>query len=310
MDSDSDFYGEDEMVAELEARVDSLDVKSWWQVHGLRRNAGIRSSDEEELRNVELYNPYAGVRFARQLCETVDEFLARLPPRSTDVTPALEWIFICNPHIPDLQRASAGDNTICGGEVEAPVPYQARLVTFVEGGTERLHLLRNFIDECTSSNRPKALVAAEIVKARDEAVRDILTLSHVLHVRSGKWMLFPDPEDVDAVWRIVAEATANNELGVAAKVAPRVKETPSRARLLCVYTRDFIDKSDIGRVLRRMRELGLVKPGRRQIYYKCDAYTYLGIGAGNIWGIKPSLYASNDFFNCPLTSTRTHGQSS
>lgn len=82
-------------------------------------------------------------------------------------------------------------------------------------------------------------------------------------------MLFCPPAEVNDVWDIVAKATANNELGIAAKVAPKpVDEDSRRDRLICVYTTDFSDKADVGRVLQRLRELRLVEARGRPIYYK------------------------------------------
>jgi hypothetical protein len=112
-------------------------------------------------------------------------------------------------------------------------------------------------------------------------------------------MLFPPASQVDEVWAAIAHATANNELGIAAKVelaAPAAgsvfvkdeddednddklsasQQQPAdprndRARLICVYTSDFANVADVGRVLHGLRDLGLVQPGRgrgRDIYYK------------------------------------------
>lgn len=81
-------------------------------------------------------------------------------------------------------------------------------------------------------------------------------------------MLFCDVSEVNEVWDIVAKATANNELGIAAKVAPRQPNGDLRKeRLICVYTKDFMDKIDIGRVAQRLRTLRLVE-GKKKIYYK------------------------------------------
>jgi hypothetical protein len=82
-------------------------------------------------------------------------------------------------------------------------------------------------------------------------------------------MLFCSPAEVNDVWDIIAKATANNELGIAAKVAPRpVDEDSRKDRLICVYTTDFADKADVGRVLQKLRELRLVEVRGRPIYYK------------------------------------------
>lgn len=152
--------------------------------------------------------------------------------------------------------------------------------------------------------------------------------------------MFPPASHVDGVWAAVAHATAKNELGIAAKVEPRarreanawvigpvpreqdaedevdddVPEDPRKSRLVCVYTSDFEDIADIGRVLEGLRRLGLVQrvgagaSGRaaanRQIYYKPDAYTHLGLAGGNKWGIPGSLYSSSKIFGMMPGRTR------
>lgn len=124
-------------------------------------------------------------------------------------------------------------------------------------------------------------------------------------------MLFCDPAEVNSVWGVIARATALNELGIAAKVAPREGEGDRRKlRLICVYTKDFADMEDVTRVARKMQNLGLINLKDSPIYYKCgkftarscksmliscsDAYTYLQISSGNKYNIKASLYNSAD----------------
>lgn len=81
-------------------------------------------------------------------------------------------------------------------------------------------------------------------------------------------MIFCEPSKVNSVWETVARATANGELGIAAKVAPRPEAAPqARTRLICVYTKDFRDRRDVWRVLERLRELRLVEAGK-PLYYK------------------------------------------
>lgn len=86
---------------------------------------------------------------------------------------------------------------------------------------------------------------------------------------SIQWMIFCSPATVNELWELVARATANNELGIAAKVAPRSELDDARKdRLICIYTSDFMDKADVGRVLQRMRELKVADSSRQTIYYK------------------------------------------
>ena len=126
-------------------------------------------------------------------------------------------------------------------------------------------------------------------------------------------MLFCPPGEVDAIWDIVAKATADNELGIAAKVAPQPQVGDVRRdRLMCVYTADFSDTANVYKVLQKLRELRLVEARGRGIYYKpgmratvtcleeretdasVDAFTHIGIGHGNPWGLRASIYSSLD----------------
>jgi len=218
-----------------------------------------------------LHNPYEGVRYAWQLDETVDAFLARLPPSTTPVTAVDHWIYICNPYIPLEPKSQSANQHVPGCEDEAPLEAHTKLDLFIQGGLERLHLLSDFIARTKSAAMTKSIATREMNKERSLAVTQILDLAHHLHVRCGKWMLFPPPNVVDDVWAVVARATAANELGVAAKVAPKGDEEGSQgsARLICIYTRDFRDKDDVARVLGRMRELELVRANSRPVYYKC-----------------------------------------
>lgn len=87
--------------------------------------------------------------------------------------------------------------------------------------------------------------------------------------------MFCPAGEVDAVWAVVARATAENGLGSAAKVAPDNGE--GKERLICIYTKDFNDMEDVTRVLRKMKELGLVDSREKPLYYKCGQYN-LSVG--------------------------------
>ncbi|RYO97347.1 hypothetical protein DL764_007325 [Monosporascus ibericus] len=342
-DSDSDFYGDDETIADLKARVKHYDVAARWALNAqaqmpirlqalrqspatlakdtalgpatvptsLEPDAASNSSNSMDIATAaatptrRLHNPYAGVRYARQLDETVEAFLARLPPASTPATAALPWIYIYNPLRSGRKPSQDGNRdrsqvVVRGAEDEAPLERGADLRTFCEGGMERLHLATQFIEQCRSSGMARAFVARECRKAGADAVREVLDLAHA-------WMLFPGVKDVNKTWEIVARATANNELGIAAKVAPRPEDEDDdndddddgkgdgtdKARLICVYTADFRDMEDVTRVARKLKQLGLVPWRGRGLFYKpggADAYSYLGVASGNPWGIKPSIY--------------------
>lgn len=123
-------------------------------------------------------------------------------------------------------------------------------------------------------------------------------------------MLFPTEEEVNEIWRTVCDSLVAAELGSTAKVAvadltrnsSRNLAGPKR-RLICIYTDDFSDLSDVRRVLDRLVELGLVSRDGSGIWYKCDAYTYLGIESDNPYKLKASLYGSKALLGMSRPST-------
>ncbi|KAF4976624.1 hypothetical protein FZEAL_6738 [Fusarium zealandicum] len=297
LSDDSDFYGDDEIVMGLHRRVQDFDVQDWMLQQ--QENPGRPLPQKSFVADTShLHNPYAGVHYAWQLTETVDDFLARLPPKTTDITEDTPWIFICNPYIPRVNKSMAQNQLSKGNEDEAPEEEGSRTALVMDGGYERLDLVAKFNESVKKSGKTLSTQQRDINKEKKKAAEDILHLAHAAKVRAGKWMLFCAPAEVNDVWDIVAKATANNELGIAAKVAPRpVDEDSRKDRLICVYTTDFADVADVGRVLQKLRELRLVEARGRPIYYKPDAYTYIGISSGNAWGLKASIYSSSDVFN-------------
>ena len=106
-------------------------------------------------------------------------------------------------------------------------------------------------------------------------------------------MLFPKVDDVPRYWYKVAEGTADNRLGIGAKISTGLDDD-RKERLICIYTKDFSDMDDVRRVLQALVDMDLVSGDGRGIYYKCDAYTYLEINSGNEYGLAASLYSSKE----------------
>ena len=86
-------------------------------------------------------------------------------------------------------------------------------------------------------------------------------------------MLFPTLAHVDRIWAMIATATANDELGVAAKVTTERGQGPTAGRLICVYTRDFADKEDVKRMLETLVEMDVIPKGKG-ISYKAGECLY------------------------------------
>jgi hypothetical protein len=222
------------------------------------------------------YNPWEGDEMAKQLDETLDTFLSRLPPSTTTVTSG-PWIWIANPFF--SQRR-----------------LQSDIAGFKTSGNELLqqymHRKANF--EAQNPGRPPSSITRMLNADREWLERSIIDLAKSKGLTDGKWMLFPSAHMVDDIWRRVAKATLDGTLGYAAKVA--TDNGSDRQRLICVYTEDFADEKDVQRVLDKMQELNLIK-GEQGIYYKCDAYTYLDIMSGNDYKLQASMYSSKEMLN-------------
>jgi len=67
----------------------------------------------------------------------------------------------------------------------------------------------------------------------------------------------------------------------------------TKPTVICVYTKDFSDLTDVKRVLSNLNELNIVNKAMR-INYKCDAYTHLGIMSDNPYKLRASLYSSDE----------------
>ena len=82
--------------------------------------------------------------------------------------------------------------------------------------------------------------------------------------RSGKWLVFVSPQEVDTWWALIKKATIKGLLGSSSKVStkwpnPRLRP-PHKTRAICIYTYDFQDLNDVMRVRRSLRDVGVYWP--------------------------------------------------
>jgi hypothetical protein len=91
---------------------------------------------------------------------------------------------------------------------------------------------------------------------------------------AGKWLIFQEPDLVDAAWKKVRDATVALELGISAKVSTAKPNPDSRdnRKVIYVYTKDWADEADVMRVRERLRQLGFVD----RIGYKRNIETFAG----------------------------------
>ncbi|KAI9816495.1 MAG: hypothetical protein M1827_001627 [Pycnora praestabilis] len=279
---DSSFYGDEDLRDHLTTLSTSFSPQTYWSTHhtslsSIAASALLaRSTEKGKSPSLELYNPYDGLLSARQLSETVSEFLNRLPALTTQCSEIGSWIWIANLY---SERR----------------PLQEDLAALTTKGKA---LLEGFLErkravEGEMEGRPKATVRRRLGAERKALEEGLVDVAVETGCTSGKWMLFPMPPHVPRIWSLIAHAVSTNDLGIAAKVATDEGKGDRLPRLICVYTKDFNDVKDVRRVVRKLVDMGVVERGM-SVYYKCDAYTHLGISSGNEYGLKASLYASKD----------------
>lgn len=167
----------------LQNRLDSFSVDRWAQKQAATPIRPLQKARPSALTTPQLHNPYAGLSYAWQLSESVDEFLARLPPQTTDIEVA-PWIFICNPWKAHLKFHHSDE--LKESENEAPVEEGAQLDLITNGGLERLQILSSLHFGLQQAGKDNIFIRREMTKERKQAVEDILDLAHAAKVRTGK----------------------------------------------------------------------------------------------------------------------------
>ncbi|MDP3024500.1 MAG: DUF1917 domain-containing protein [candidate division Zixibacteria bacterium] len=94
-------------------------------------------------------------------------------------------------------------------------------------------------------------------------------------LRSGKWLVFVESENVDKVWAKIQKAVEEGKLGGSAKVATAKSNSlagKSKVKVICVYTYDWADEKDVKRIREELRKLCI----KNKIPYKTDEDTLSG----------------------------------
>jgi hypothetical protein len=173
----------------------------------------------------------------------------------------------------------------------------------------QLHTYSDIIGLCEAQCMLKP---REKTQFRNECKRKLLEKAVEWGDVCGKWVLFPFGAKVDAVWATVAKAVYRGDLGHHAKVATTSMNQRTDLYPLCVYVYDFTNRGEVGRVLRGLQELGVVKtssrdmdPERMLASFKPDVFTRLGFyhhaTEGDAEGyrmnvrIDPVVYRVDDF---------------
>lgn len=201
--------GDDDQKAEMEERVNAFDPVAWLanKPTTLMEVAAKNKEKQTIHEKASLYNIYEGIPHARQLTETVDEFLKRLPPATTDVSTSMPWIYISNPYTPRPNKQNKDDDDDKfydreedeDGDIEMPeaIPLHdeekddvSKLIILgtnlmSEFETERFMLRKDM------QGKPTGKLDAAIAKSRDEMVKRLKEYAVEYKCVTGKVGLVP-----------------------------------------------------------------------------------------------------------------------
>jgi len=133
-----------------------------------------------------LYNPYQGMSNARQLDETVDAFLGRLPASTTQVSWHTPWIFIANPYRKAPVRNFMGPSDTKFDDEGPPAEisdHDQFIVLATDLLSELAEVRRSF--EMMEGNA-KSTITRKVNPEKEKIARQILNLAIDLHVTAGK----------------------------------------------------------------------------------------------------------------------------
>ncbi|EME81552.1 uncharacterized protein MYCFIDRAFT_88096 [Pseudocercospora fijiensis CIRAD86] len=222
---------------------------------------------------------FKGHPCAWQQTETIDAFLKRLPVGDPNTSTLDGWLWVGSPEQPYAHVNSRKHYDL--------LAFEERAESLLEK-----YLTQQAAIEDEMSGKSQAAITRRMGPYRDQLECDILGLAVEMGVTCGKWMLFPGAADLPRYWRLVATATCRGKLGPTAKSAVFDPQDPET--VICIYTYDFTDSEDVRRVLEELVDIGVCSNEGRRIYYKCDAYTHLGIKSQNLYKLRASLYSSSD----------------
>ena len=127
------------------------------------------------------------------------------------------------------------------------------------------------------------------VSGRPRNEKTVMELGKNFGITYGKWLFFVNGGGkADHLWNIVARGIISGQLTCnQAKIS--VAGDADNEHAICMYNPDFTDKDQVMEAESSIRKLGI----KCRMQYKPDAYTYLGIYAGNPWGMHPWILKSN-----------------
>ncbi|XP_071797111.1 uncharacterized protein [Asterias amurensis] len=159
-----------------------------------------------------------------------------------------------------------------------------------EGVKEARVLSPSYVEDEGLGDRESLITDWEELKLTPDRVnfRTIKELALAHKCLRGKWLLFYKPcerKNQDKEWVRIAQATAEGNLGIFAKVS--VKQWDENY-ITWVHTNNFTNKEEVMSIERKIRSLGV----KGQMVFKPSVFTVLRIFANNDWSLNVSTYTS------------------
>lgn len=181
--------GDETVKQDYEDRANNFDPEEW-RKHKRPSLMEIAESNIKTAKlqqTVTLYNHYQGWPGGRQLEESVDAFLKRLPPATTPLSEEIPWIRVCNPYRDAPKRTQQG---IAGKALneEGPPDEESDWAKFVIQGQkllEELLVVKNDIEKQKFGQAKSTITKATNVE-KNRIVKEILDTAVKLHCTSGK----------------------------------------------------------------------------------------------------------------------------
>lgn len=249
----------------------------------LTKKPRVRTVAGEEASDLVAIDHFKGRADAWQQDESILDFLRRLPVGDPGTAKVGPWLWVSSSQISRSHQEQRG---------------KADPDTFIDLGEDlkRAFISKRSQTEAENPGKAQATISRKMGPYRDQLEEDLLSAAVKTYTTCGKWMLFPSSTELPRYWRVVAEATSEGKLGPVSKAATYDPYDGKDETLICAYTYDFTDIVDVRRVLDELVELDLCRRDGKGIFYKCDAYTYMGIVSNNEFKLRASLYSSAELF--------------
>jgi hypothetical protein len=171
--------GDEEHKTQLNERSDGFDAAEAWNSRGstLADKASANLAKQRVSDMAKLYNPLQGQLCGRQLEESLDEFLDRLPPRTSVVSAELPWIRVANPYASRRDHSECEDNAVFG----SPERFQEVCQAFLEDLEDQMVKLKTDME-----GEPAHMLTKAANKKRSETADKIHRHAIAMDVKAGK----------------------------------------------------------------------------------------------------------------------------